>query len=163
MQQANLKKSLSQKSHLLAKAKKGQQGFTLVELVVVMAILALIIAVMSSDLFQSKEDAKVQAARTQLTKDFPSAITRILTMTNLCSSTTIDKAKLVARGAPAQTVFGLAWAVSTSAGNTVTITYPLDLDDTTLATSLKDALTLSPNVKSVTSTSSQVVVSYRCN
>lgn len=145
------------------KTKKAQGGFTLVELVVVLAILALIIGVMSSGLFQSKEDAKVQAAKTQLLKDFPSAITRLVTMSNKCNNTTITFDKMVERGAPEETVFGGAWTVSTSGGNTATVTYPLDLQDTGLATSLKDSLTTAPNVKSVTGTTAQVVVAYRCN
>lgn len=147
----------------MMKAKKGQKGFTLVELVIVLAILALIIAVMSSGLFQSREDSKVQAAKTQLLKDFPSAITRLVTMSNKCNNTTITYAKMVERGAPKETVFGRAWTVATSGGNTVTVTYPLDLQDTTLATSLKDSLVTSPNVKSATGTATQVVVAYRCN
>lgn len=145
------------------KAKKAQGGFTLVELVVVLAILALIIGVMSSGLFQSKEDAKVQAAKTQLLKDFPSAITRLVTMSNKCNNTTITFDKMVERGAPEETVFGGAWTVSTAGGNTATVTYPLDLQDTGLATSLKDSLATAPNVKSVTGTTAQVVVAYRCN
>lgn len=144
-------------------AKKSQQGFTLVELVVVLAILALIIGVMSSGLFQSKEDAKVQAAKTQLLKDFPSAITRLVTMSNKCNNTTITYDKMVERGAPEETVFGGAWTVTTSGGNTATVTYPLDLADTALATSLKDSLATAPNVKSSTGTTTQVVVAYRCN
>ena len=144
-------------------AKNSQQGFTLVELVVVLAILALIIGVMSSGLFQSKEDAKVQAAKTQLLKDFPSAITRLVTMSNKCNNTTITQAKLIERGAPEETVFGGAWTVTTSGGNTATVTYPLDLQDTALATSLKDSLVTAPNVKSATGTTTQVVVAYRCN
>ena len=100
------------------KNKKSQGGFTLVELVVVLAILALIIGVMSSGLFQSKEDAKVQAAKTQLLKDFPSAITRLVTMSNKCNNTTITYDKMVERGAPEETVFGGAWTVSTAGGNT---------------------------------------------
>ncbi|HBO7920216.1 type II secretion system protein [Pseudomonas aeruginosa] len=147
----------------MMKAKKGQQGFTLVELVVVLAILALIIGVMSSGLFQSKEDAKVQAAKTQLLKDFPSAITRLVTMSNKCNNTTITHDKMVERGAPEETVFGGAWTVATSGGNTATVTYPLDLQDTALATDLKDSLATAPNVKSATGTTAQVVVAYRCN
>ncbi|WP_121498436.1 prepilin-type N-terminal cleavage/methylation domain-containing protein [Pseudomonas aeruginosa] len=145
------------------KPKKSQQGFTLVELVVVLAILALIIGVMSSGLFQSKEDAKVQAAKTQLLKDFPSAITRLVTMSNKCNNTTITRDKMVDRGAPEETVFGGAWTVTTTGGNTATVTYPLDLEDTTLATSLKESLETAPNVKSATGTTAQVVVAYRCN
>ncbi|KQW19944.1 MULTISPECIES: prepilin-type N-terminal cleavage/methylation domain-containing protein [Pseudomonas] len=146
-----------------AQVKKKQGGFTLVELVVVLAILALIIGVMSSGLFQSKEDAKVQAAKTQLLKDFPSGITRLVTMSNKCNNTTITYDKLVERGAPAETVFGGTWSVTTSGGNTATVTYPLDLQDTELATALKDSLTAAPNVKSVSGTSAQIVVAYRCN
>jgi len=146
-----------------ANMKKKQAGFTLVELVVVLAILAIIIAVMSGGLFQSKEDAKVQAVKTQLLKDFPSGITRLVTMSNKCSNTTITYDKLVERGAPAETVFGGTWSVTTSGGNTATVTYPLDLQDTDLATALKDSLTGAPNIKSVSSTSSQIVVAYRCN
>lgn len=146
-----------------AQVKKKQGGFTLVELVVVLAILALIIGVMSSGLFQSKEDAKVQAAKTQLLKDFPSGITRLVTMANKCNNTTITYDKLVERGAPAETVFGGTWSVTTSGGNTATVTYPLDLQDTELATGLKDSLTEAPNVKSVSGTSAQIVVAYRCN
>lgn len=145
------------------KTKQTQRGFTLVELVIVLAILALIIGVMSSGLFQSQEDAKVQAAKTQLVKDFPSAITRLVTMSNKCNTSSISYEKMVDRGAPKETVFGSAWTVATSSGNTVTVTYPLDLEDTDLATSLKETLENAPNIKSVTGTTAQVVVSYRCN
>lgn len=145
------------------KAKNTQQGFTLVELVIVLAILALIIGVMSSGLFQSKEDAKVQSAKTQLLKDFPSAITRLVTMSNKCNASTVDKPKMIARGAPAETVFGGAWTVAATTGNTVVVTYPLDLQDAALATTLRDSLVGSPNVRSATGTATQVVVTYFCN
>jgi prepilin-type N-terminal cleavage/methylation domain-containing protein len=164
MQQVSVEQApqMNQAGHKI-KPKKSQQGFTLVELVVVLAILALIIGVMSSGLFQSKEDAKVQAAKTQLLKDFPSAITRLVTMSNKCNNTTITRDKMVERGAPEETVFGGAWTVTTTGGNTATVTYPLDLQDTTLATSLKDSLATAPNVKSATGTTAQVVIAYRCN
>lgn len=152
-----------QQSRNATSVKKKQGGFTLVELVIVLAILATIIAVMSSGLFQSKEDSKVQAARTQLLKDFPSGITRLVTMTNRCNNTTITRDKLIARGVPSETVFGTNWTVTTSGGNTATVTYPLDLQDTTLATDLVAALSGAQNVRSATGTSSQVVVTYRCN
>lgn len=145
------------------RAKKQQGGFTLVELIIVLAILAIIVAIFSSGLFQTKEDAKVQAAKTQLLKDFPSGITRLVTMSNKCNNTSITYDKLVERGAPSETVFGGTWSVTTSGGNTATVTYPLDLQDTNLATDLKNALDGAPNVKSVTGTSAQVVVAYRCN
>lgn len=145
------------------KGKKKQGGFTLVELVIVLAILALFILVLSSGLFQSKEDSKVQAVKTQLLKDFPSAITRLVTMSNKCNNTTITYDKLVERGVASETVFGGTWSVTTAGGNTATVTYPLDLQDTNLATELKDSVAVANNVKSVTATSSQIVVAYRCN
>lgn len=145
------------------KGNKKQGGFTLVELVIVLAILALFILVLSAGLFQSKEDSKVQAVKTQLLKDFPSAITRLVTMSNKCNNTTITYDKLVERGVAAETVFGGTWSVTTAGGNTATVTYPLDLQDTNLATELKDSVAEANNVKSVTATSSQIVVAYRCN
>lgn len=145
------------------KGARKQKGFTLVELVVVMAVIGLLMYVLMPGLFQSKEDAKVQGVKTQLLKDFPGGITRLVTMTNKCNNTTITYDKLVERGLQPETVFGTTWSITTSGGNTATVTYPLDLDDPALATDLKDSLTGAPNVKSVTATTAQIVVSYRCN
>ncbi|MPQ69297.1 type II secretion system protein [Pseudomonas sp. MWU12-2323] len=142
---------------------RSQQGFTLVELVVVLSILAVIIAVMSSGLFQSKEDAKVQAVKTQLLKDFPNGITQLVTMGNTCDNTTVTYARMVTRGVPALTVFGSVWSITTSGGNTATVTYPLDLSDTTLATDLQTAMSTAPNVASVSGSATQIVINYRCN
>jgi prepilin-type N-terminal cleavage/methylation domain-containing protein len=146
-----------------AKVPRKQQGFTLLELVIVLSIIAIFIAILYAGLSQSKEDSKVQAVKTVVLKDFPTSITQLVTMANKCNNTTVTYDKMVARGAPAETVFGQAWTVTTTGGNTVTVTYPLDLQDTDLATDLVDALSDSPNIKSVTGTSAQIVVAYRCN
>lgn len=142
---------------------KKQRGFTMVELVVVIAIIGLLIFALTTGLFQSKEDAKVQAVKTQLLKDFPSSITRLVTMANKCTSTNVTFAKMVERGAPALTVFATTWTVAVTGANTVTVTYPLDLQDAALATDLRDSLVGGPNVKTVTGTATQIVVAYRCN
>lgn len=145
------------------KGPRKQKGFTMVELVVVLFIIGLLMYVLMPGLFETKEDAKVQGVKTQLLKDFPAGITRLVTMTNKCNNTTITYEKLVERGMKAETVFGTPWTITTSGGNTATVTYPLDLDDTNLSTDLKDALTGAPNVKSVTATTAQIVIAYRCN
>lgn len=163
MQEAVAAESFSSASRKQFKMSKSQRGFTLVELVIVLGVLALLLMVLSTGLFQSKEDAKVQSAQTQLLKDFPSAITRIVTMTNKCDNTSLTVQKLVDRGVNPNTVFGTPWTISTSGGNTVTVTYPLDLQDTTLATSMLSAIQAAPNVKSATGTTTQVAVTYRCN
>nr|WP_192963253.1 type II secretion system protein [Pseudomonas fluorescens]CEK42033.1 hypothetical protein PQBR57_0080 [Pseudomonas fluorescens SBW25] len=147
-------------------SKKGarkQKGFTLIELMVVLAVIGILIKIFMPGLFQSQEDAKVQGVKTQLLKDFPSSITRLVTMSNKCNNTTITYAKMVERGMAPETVFGGTWSITTSGGNTATVTYPLDLNDADLATDLKDTLTGAPNVKSVSNTSAQIVVAYRCN
>jgi hypothetical protein len=84
-------------------------------------------------------------------------------MSNKCNNTVITYDKLVERGAPPETVFGGTWSITTSGGNTATVTYPLDLQDAALATDLKDSLVGANNVKSVSGTAAQIVVAYRCN
>lgn len=145
------------------KASRKQKGFTLIELLIVMAVIAILMYVLMPGLFQSKEDAKIQGVKTQLLKDFPGGITRLVTMTNKCNNTTITYDKLVERGLQPETVFGGKWTITTSGGNIATVTYPLDIDDPALSTDLKNALTGAPNVKSVTATTAQIVVAYRCN
>lgn len=160
---SDLPTSQTPKMKMGKKGARKQKGFTLVELIIVMAVIAILMFVLMPGLFQSKEDAKIQGVKTQLLKDFPGGITRLVTMTNKCTKTTITYDKLVERGMQPETVFGQKWTVTTAGGNTATVTYPLDLDDPALATDLKTALTGAPNVKSVTSTAAQIVVAYRCN
>jgi len=143
--------------------KKKQGGFTLVELVVVLAILALIIGVMSSGIFQSQEDSKTQAARTQLLKDFPSAITRLVTMANACNNTVLTAARLTTRGVPNTTVWGGTWTITTTGGNRAVVTYPIDTNDPAIGPDLAAAVLRSDNVVAATGTAAQVQVTYRCN
>lgn len=152
-----------QPSTVAAGTRKKQRGFTMVELLMVLVAIGLLIWVMNSGLFQSQEDAKAQTAKTQLLKDFPRAIATLVSFTNKCTNTTITQPKLISRGVPSETVWGGAWTVTTSGGNTVTVTYPLDVKDTTLGTEIATALARSDNVKSATGTGVLVTVSYRCN
>lgn len=160
---ANLPKPLSKKNDMGKKNAHKQKGFTIIEMVIVMTVIGILSYVLFPSLFQSKEDAKIQGVKTQLLKDFPSGITRLVMMTNKCTTGVITYDKLVERGMQPDTVFGQKWSIAITGGNTATVTYPLDLDDPTLATDLKNSLVGAPNVKSVTSTATQIVVSYRCN
>ncbi len=145
---------------------KKQKGFTLVELVIVLAVLAVIIGVMTAGMFQSQEDAKIQAARTQIMKDFPSGIMRIRTMANTC--TAVDTAKLQARGLPATTVWGTTWTVTGATTSGVTVAYPTALSDTTILADVASGIPKYPadpssNITTITAAGQTLTINYRCN
>lgn len=141
-----------------------QKGFTLLEIVIAIAIVALLAAFILPGLLQNKEDAKFSTALTQLQKDFPSAITRQVARTNNCSTATITKTLLEARGLPAFTVWNTGWTVSNVSTNQVSISYTIDSTDQSTAANLATALNQSNNVVSALATAnSSVAVSYRCN
>lgn len=143
---------------------KKEKGFTLVELAIVLAILALLIYYALPGLLQNKEDAKYSTALTQLGKDFPSAITRQVARTNACSAATITKQLLQDRGLPALTVWNTAWSISGVTSNLVTINYTIDSSDTKTAADLATALSTSNNVSSATASgTASINVAYRCN
>ncbi|MCU9528113.1 prepilin-type N-terminal cleavage/methylation domain-containing protein [Pseudomonas mosselii] len=141
-----------------------QQGFTLLEVVIAIAIVAMLAAFILPGLLQNKEDAKYSTALTQLEKDFPSAITRQVSRTQTCSATTITKALLIERGLPDTTVWNTAWSVGAVTSNLVTINYTIDSTDAKTAADMATALAKTNNVQSATATgNSQIAVSYRCN
>ena len=147
-------------------ARSRQKGFTLLEVVIAIAIVALLAAVILPGLLKNRDDAQYSAALTQLQKDFPSAITRQLARTNQCSATTMTTANLITRGLPQNTVWGVAWTAAYNAGtNRVTITYPLTNSDNpaTVGADLVTALTASNNVAAAAVAGNNLTVSYRCN
>ncbi|MBM5458970.1 type II secretion system protein [Pseudomonas sp. P66] len=147
-----------------AAALKMQKGFTLLEIVVAIAIVAMLAAFILPGLIQNKEDAKYSTALTQLEKDFPSAITRQVSRTQTCSATNITKALLLERGLPTNTVWNSPWTVASVTSNLVTINYPIDSTDTKTAADLATALTSTNNVQSaVASGNTSITVAYRCN
>lgn len=149
---------------LKATPHKMQKGFTLLEIVIAIAIVAMLAAFILPGLLQNKEDAKFSAALTQLQKDFPSAITRQVARTNTCSATTITKALLEARGLPTLTVWNTAWTVTSVTANLVTINYTLDSTDAQTAANMATALNASNNVQTATATANTAItVAYRCN
>lgn len=153
-----------------AQMRNGQKGFTLLEVVIAIAIVALLAAVILPGLLKNRDDAQYSAALTQLQKDFPSAITRQLSRTNQCNAATMTTANLRLRGLPQNTVWGTAWAAAYNGGtNLVTVTYPLTNSDnpTTVGNDLVTALTPPPggvsNVAAVSVAGANLTVSYRCN
>lgn len=146
------------------KLQSKQTGFTLMELAITIAIIAVLAAVFLPGLLQNQEDAKASSALTQLQKDFPSAISRQISRTNVCNGTTMTKANLESRGMQPNGVFGDSWTVSYAA-NVVTVTYPVTgaSDAATVATDLRTAMANSNNVASVGGTGNNVVIGYRCN
>ncbi|MBJ2204226.1 type II secretion system protein [Pseudomonas sp. ChxA] len=145
-------------------ALKMQKGFTLLEIVIAIAIVAMLAAFILPGLLQNKEDAKYSTALTQLEKDFPSAITRQVSRTNTCSSTSITKELLLERGLPAKTVWNTDWSVAGVTSNTVTINYTLDSTDDKTAADMATALSSNNNVQSATASgNTQIAVAYRCN
>ncbi|MGE8065117.1 type II secretion system protein [Pseudomonas sp. NPDC089569] len=148
----------------IVKSIKKQSGFTLVELAIVLAILAMLIYYAIPGLLQNKEDAKYSTALSLLGKDFPSAITKQVARTNVCSTTTITKALLQDRGLPPLTVWNTAWSVSSVTSNTVTVNYTIDSADTKVAGDMAAALASSNNVVSATASGTgSINVAYRCN
>ena len=146
--------------------RKKQGGFTLLEIVIALAVLAVIIGVLASGLFQSQEDAKLQAARTQIMKDFPSAIMRVVSISNSC--TKVDKARLIARGLPDKTVWGTDWTVSGATSSDITIVYPTEAKDQVSLKDLVDGIPTytndsSSNVSTITTSGKNITVAYRCN
>nr|WP_193069061.1 type II secretion system protein [Pseudomonas fluorescens] len=155
---------MKRQHRLSNQALKMQKGFTLLEIVIAIAIVAMLAAFILPGLLQNKEDAKYSTALTQLEKDFPSAITRQVSRTNTCSSTSITKALLLERGLPAKTVWNTDWSVAGVTSNTVTINYTLDSTDDKTAADMATALSSNNNVQSATASgNTQIAVAYRCN
>ncbi|MCK1788708.1 prepilin-type N-terminal cleavage/methylation domain-containing protein [Pseudomonas violetae] len=155
---------MTHQDQVTAAPRNKQKGFTLLEIVIAIAIVAMLAAFILPGLLQNKEDAKFSAALTQLQKDFPSAITRQVSRTNQCSTAVVTKSLLEARGLPSFTVWNTGWTVSNVSTNQVTINYTIDSTDQATASNLATALNQSNNVQSALATANaSVTVVYRCN
>lgn len=142
---------------------KMQQGFTLLEIMIAIAIVALLAAVVLPSYFQNQNDAKYSTVLTQLQETFPSAITRQLSRTTVCNATNMSTANLQSRGISSQTVWGETWSSAFTTGR-VTITYPVGASDdpAQVGADLVTALTGSKNIASVSYSGNNVTVVYRC-
>lgn len=145
---------------------KQQKGFTLLEIVIAIAIVALLAAAILPGLLRNRDDAQYSTALTLLQKEFPSAITRQLSRTNACNATTMTKTKFEERGLRPTTVWGANWTTS-YAGNLVTIVYPLTGANDTSTTGDDMVTALDPNtnanIASVNFADPILTVRYRCN
>lgn len=138
----------------------SQQGFTLLELMVVLALIGILAGFFYPRLASSGDDAKVAAARTWMNKDFPAGISAQLARTRSCS--TVTKDNLTKRGVNEKTLWGDSWTVSVTS-NTVTLTYPLTSAQD-MASAGADLATLKEDgiVQTSTFTSPNLLVTYRC-
>lgn len=145
---------------------KQQQGFTLLEIVIAIAIVALLAAAILPGLLRNRDDAQYSTALTLLQKEFPSAITRQLSRTNACTAATMTKENFEARGLRPTTVWGGNWTTSFGA-NLVTIVYPVTGANDTAETGADMALALDPtvntNIASVNFADPVLTIRYRCN
>lgn len=162
------------KSARFARGMKGQgeKGFTLVELITVVAIISLLVVYITIEIGRSNDDAKVGVSTTFLLSNVPAAISSYKARNmNSCAAlaTSADvKADLVARGLVPETTWGELWTVAYNHGaRLVTITYQTTgSDDPVLAArDIIANLTGQPQINSVTAhngTATNVVVDYDC-
>ncbi len=141
-----------------------QRGFTLLEVVVAIAIVALLAAAILPGLLQNRDDAKHSMALDQLKMKFTSAIARQLTKTDGCAPANFTTAKLIERGVASTTAWGEAWQ-AVAAPNQVVVTYPVGNASKPAETGadITAALTGFGGVDAVAYAGNNVTVSYRCN
>lgn len=115
---------------------KREEGFTLVELITVVAIISLLVVYITIEIGRSNDDAKVGVATTFLLSNVPSAISSFKARhMNSCSSLDGEsdenvKTALVERGVVAETPWGVEWSVSYShSARLVTVTFQTEGSD----------------------------------
>jgi len=105
---------------------KKQSGFTLVELITVVSMLALLTVFVARELGQSSDDVKLNLAGTALISAIPAAVASYKAR-NFGNCNGITKADLVARAAYGQTPWGVDWTLTAYTANSdeLEIVYPL--------------------------------------
>jgi prepilin-type N-terminal cleavage/methylation domain-containing protein len=137
---------------------KKSKGFTLIELMVVIGIVAILTGAVYLSTSGSKADARFSIGEQELIKTYPETIQRMLIRNTNC--TTIDKTDFITAGLTALNTFGLTWLVPSSTANTLTVTYPMlsNSDATTMVARVSSGFL----INSATASGVNVTVVYSC-
>lgn len=158
----------------MSRQNKGVKGFTLVELITVVAIVSLLVVYITIEIGRSNDDAKVGVSTTFLLTNVPAAISsfKARNMNSCASLSAADgvavKAALVARGLVPNTTWGEPWTVTYTHGTRlITITYQTTGSDnpTVAAQNIISNVTGQPQINGVTTydgSTTNVVVTYDC-
>lgn len=169
------------------KSMKKEQGFTLVELIVVVAIIAMIAIYVTIEINQSNDDAKLALATAFLASSMPNAISSYRAR-NLGSCRNIGdnaedtenlpslpagdtgsalKQRLVKRGLAPTTPWDGFWNATTDTSDTsiITVTYPVPSSDqmADARADLTANLEKITQVLSVNNTGTDITVTYSCS
>ena len=143
----------------LNKSSIKEEGFTLIEIVIVVFIIGVLAAVLLPAIFQSRNQGQFGASETQINTSFPRAIAGMLIYQPSCLNQT--KAVLIATGGLKSTnPFGQLWTVSATTTNTLTVTYPFD--SAANATLMGTRLGASQSLNSATPTGVNLAIVYAC-
>lgn len=109
-----------------AASRSKQAGFTMVEIMIVIAIIGILTYLVVQGLSGNQDTARASDARTFFTSSLPSSVTSYGAAVG--QNSTISAADdLIPYGAPVETAWGDSWSVSSSgtARDGVTIQYPI--------------------------------------
>ncbi len=168
--------------------KKNMSGFTLVELITVIGLLAVMVIYITSEFAQSQDAAKVSLSRSFLLKSFPAAISSHLLSNGGCNFSATDTTNsgndLLSRGVAAgtpwqpgsqivankgQVAYTIWSAISTtdavSTRKVLRVTYPLTnaSNPTVAGTEIANALTGKPGILHISNSAGILTIDYLCS